>query len=262
MSRPPRILITNDDGVDAPGIAVMRRIAETVTDDIWIVAPSGNQSGAGHKFTLGQELSCQERGGNVYTLPGTPADCVVVGYTHILKDRQPDVVLSGVNHGQNLGDLIHCSGTMAGAREGVLQGALGIAMSQAIDFDREHEIDWHCAATYGAGILRTLMAQRRNRHVVYNVNFPMIGPDRTPDVRVVPHQRFSRSPFAYYPSRNAGKFFIAIPETPQPLDPDCDFHVLHHDQAITITPLSLEQTDTETMKQLEGRFSTRPETAS
>lgn len=261
MTQNPRILITNDDGVDAPGIAIMRAIAAEISDDVWVVAPEGNQSGVGHRLSFGTEMTLDKREPNVYALPGTPADCVIIGCTHLLADHRPDIVLSGVNHGQNLGDIIHCSGTMAGAREGVMQGCLGIAMSQAIDFEREHEVNWDTARDYGADVVRGLIAEQQGKDTVYNVNFPMARQGQVPDVRVVPHQRFSISPFKYYPSRNKGKFFVAIPETPQPLNPGHDFHVLHHDHAITVTPLLLQQTDTDAAARLEGRLSIRQKVA-
>lgn len=257
MKPNPRILITNDDGVDAPGIKIMQAIAAQLSNDVWTVAPEGNQSGAGHRFSLGHELTSEKREPHVFSVSGTPADCVVFGFTHLLVDQKPDLVLSGVNHGQNLGDVIHCSGTMAGAREGALQGALGIAMSQAIDFTREHEVDWRCAASYGAQIARSLIAEHKGEDVIYNVNFPISEEGRTPDVRIVEHQRFSVSPFKYYESRNKDKFFVAIPETPKPLDPAHDFHVLHQEHAITVTPLKLRQTDMDVAARLEGRLSIR-----
>lgn len=257
MKSNPRILITNDDGVDAPGVKILQDIAATLSDDIWTVAPLGNQSGAGHRFTLGQELVMERRAPNIYGVSGTPADCVVVGFTHILADKKPDLVLSGINQGQNLGDIIHCSGTMGGAREGALHGALGIALSQAIDFSNDHEVDWTSSQTYGAEIVRGLLEEHNGEDIIYNVNFPMLMEGHVPDVKVVEHQRFSKSPFSYYKSRNEGKFFIAILETPQPLNPEQDFHVLHHDHAITVTPLRLQQTEPEVAARLEGRLSVR-----
>lgn len=253
--KPLRILITNDDGVDAPGIKVMRDIALALTDDVWVVAPDGNQSGAGHRFTLGRELWFDDRGDNIFAVVGgSPADCVVAGYTHLLGDRAPDLVLSGVNQGQNLGDLINCSGTVAGAREGALQGALGIAMSQSVDFRGQSGIDWSNSVRYGATIVRGLLAQAQGRETYYNVNFPHCAPDAVKGIEVVPHQRFSRSVFQYYASDNAGKFFISIPETPQPLERSHDFEVLRRDGAITITPLGLAQTDLATVARLQGKF--------
>lgn len=261
MTMPPRILITNDDGIDAPGIKIMQAIAAQLSDDVWTVAPAGNQSGAGHRFSLGVELSLEEYDSRTFSVTGTPADCVVVGCTHILANRKPDIVLSGVNQGQNLGDIIHCSGTMAGAREGALQGAIGIGMSQAIDFEREHDVDWASAAAFGAEITREIIAGHEAGDVYYNVNFPMAEPDRVPSLRVVPHQRYTTSPFKYYASRNEGKFFVTIPETPQPLDPAHDFHTLHHDHAITVTPLLLQQTDDVTAQRLARRLPERPQSA-
>ncbi len=104
-----RILITNDDGVDAPGIAVLEEIARELTDDVWVVAPDGNQSGAGHRFTFGRELELIERRSGVFAVPhGSPADCVVAGMTFVLGDRPANIVLSGRQQRQNLGDIVNC----------------------------------------------------------------------------------------------------------------------------------------------------------
>ncbi|RUT32688.1 5'/3'-nucleotidase SurE [Arsenicitalea aurantiaca] len=250
-----RILITNDDGVDAPGMEVMRRIAAELSDDVWVVAPSGNQSGAGHRFTFGRELSLEKREDRVYAVTGgSPADCVVAGMTHVLGERPADLVLSGVNHGQNLGDIINCSGTAAGAREGALQGAIGIALSQAIDYERRGEVVWDNALNWGSRVVRELLRELDGPGAYYNVNFPFCAPDAVSGIRVVPHQRFSRSPLRYYPSDNDGYFFIAIPETPRPLDKAQDFHLLHHDDAITVTPLLLQQTNEALAARMDGRL--------
>lgn len=253
MNKGLRILVTNDDGVDAPGLAVALRIAQAVSDDVHVVAPAGNRSGVGHQFSFGTELEIERRSSNVYTLDGSPADCVVVAMTHLFADHEPDVVLSGVNNGQNLGDIINCSGTIAAAREGAMQGALGIAMSQAVDYENGVDIDWQAALTHGAAVLRTLIAQPRVSDTYFNVNFPLGTAESITDIRVVPHQRFARSPIAYYPSRNEGKFFIAIPNPPTDLDPDADFEVLHKLRAITVTPLGLDQSNLGAVNGLQAR---------
>lgn len=250
-----RILITNDDGVDAPGIAVMQEIARTLSDDIWVVAPDGNQSGAAHRFTFGRELEILPRGEGIFAVPGgSPADCVVVGMTHLCRDRLPDVVLSGVNNGQNLGDIINCSGTAAGAREGALQGAVGIAMSQGVDYEQKLDVVWDTSRRYGAEVVRAILAEAEGRDTYYNVNFPFCPPDEVTGVEVVAMQRFSRSPMRYYASDNPGKFFIAIPETPTPLDPARDFATLLHGNAITVTPMALDATDVATASRLSGKL--------
>ena len=249
-----RILITNDDGVDAPGIAVMEEIARTLSDDVWVCAPDGNQSGAAHRFTFGRELELIEKRRRVFSIPGgSPADCVVAGMTFLLKDRPADLVLSGINNGQNLGDIVNCSGTAAGAREGALQGAIGIAMSQGVDYEKGTAIDWAVSRRFAAKVVDGIRAQVKPG-VWFNVNFPFCPADDVERVRVVPTQRFSRSPMRYYPSDNPGKFFIAIPETPKPLHPDFDFHQLMHGNAITVTPVALQASDMAMAAAMDGRI--------
>jgi 5'-nucleotidase len=248
-----RILLTNDDGVDAPGLAVLRRIAAALSDDVWIVAPAANQSGAGHRLSFAREMVAEQREPRVFAIEGgSPADCVVYGCTHLLADKPADVVLSGVNAGQNLGDVINCSGTAAGAREGAMQGAIGIALSQGIDYQAGRTVDWSNAESYGARIVRQLVDSGPGRDVYFNVNFPTCAPEDVSGLRVVAHQRFARSPFAHYPSDNPGKFFVAIPRTPTPLDPEADFEVLRRDNAVTVTPLSLVLTDFAEIARLDG----------
>jgi 5'-nucleotidase len=250
-----RILITNDDGVDAPGIAVMEEIARLLSDDVWVCAPDGNQSGAAHRFTFGRELELVEKRHRVFAVPGgSPADCVVAGMTFLLKDHPADLVLSGVNNGQNLGDIVNCSGTAAGAREGALQGALGIAMSQGVDYEAGTDIDWAVSRRLGAKLVEGIRKGARPG-VWFNVNFPFCPVEEVTGVRVVPTQRFNRSPMKYYPSDNPGKFFIAIPETPTPLDPANDFHQLMHGNAVTVTPMSLQGADVAMAGALDGVIS-------
>jgi 5'-nucleotidase len=251
-----RILITNDDGVDAPGITIMADIARALSDDVWIVAPDGNQSGAGHRLSFGTELTIERRDARTFAVVGgSPADCVVAGMTHLLGDRPADVVLSGVNAGQNLGDIVNCSGTAAGAREGAMQGAIGIAMSQGVDYEVSRDVNWSNAKAHGLATARAIIAAADGRGHYYNVNFPFCDPAVTKGIAVVPLQRFSRSPFRYYASDNPGKFFVAIPETPLPLDRGADFESLRRDFYVTVTPLMLQQTDMALAERLNGSLS-------
>jgi len=254
MKKNPRILISNDDGIEAPGLKHLINIAGSISDDVWVVAPTTNQSGAGHRFTLGHELEYQEHGPRQFSVNGTPADCIVAGCTDLLKDHLPDVILSGVNHGQNTGDIINCSGTVAAAREGAMQGVLSIALSQGLDYEQQKEICWDCAIIHGASLIANLIEIASGGDIYYNVNFPFCSPEEVSGVRFVPHQRFERSAFQHYPSINAGKFFVSIPETPKPMSPEHDFYVLHADNAITVTPLSLRQSDLSEIQRLQGKI--------
>jgi 5'-nucleotidase len=251
-----RILLVNDDGIDAPGLGVMRKIAAELSNDVWVVAPDGNQSGASHRFTFGRELRLEERAHQEYAIShASPADCVVAAVRLLLKDQPPDLVLSGVNNGQNLGDIIHCSGTAAGAREAAMQGCLGIAMSQGVDYERGVlDAEWTNATRYGVEVVRGILESNEGVDTWYNVNFPYCAPEDVSGIRAVGHQRFSRSPMATYPSDNEGYFFISLPETPTPLDPEHDFHVLHHENAVTVTPLTLRHTDEDAVRRMAGTW--------
>src|SRR5262245_46661872 len=105
-----RILLTNDDGVNATGLAALERIAATLSDDVWIVAPSEEQSGAGHSLTLSEPVRLRKLGERRFAVTGTPTDAVMMGLAHILADAKPDLILSGVNRGANLGEDVTYSG--------------------------------------------------------------------------------------------------------------------------------------------------------
>src|SRR5438045_8924003 len=116
-SKPLRILITNDDGIHSPGLVVAEKMARALTDDVWVVAPESEQSGASHSLTLSLPLRLREVDPRRFAVSGTPTDCVMMGTAHIMKDQPPTLVLSGVNRGSNLADDVTYSGTVAGARE-------------------------------------------------------------------------------------------------------------------------------------------------
>jgi 5'-nucleotidase len=168
--------LSNDDGIAAPGLAVLERIARTLTDDVWVVAPAAEQSGAGHSLTLHQPLRPLKVAEQRYTINGTPTDCVLVAVNHLMKDHPPDLVLSGVNMGVNLGEDVHYSGTVAAAMEGALLGYRAIAFSQA--FDDEDKIHWSTAERFGPDIVRQACASGWAQNVLINVNFPDLPPER------------------------------------------------------------------------------------
>ena len=165
-----RILLSNDDGVTAQGLEVLERIARTLSDDVWVVAPSVERSGAGHSLTIHEPLRPVKISDRRYSVSGTPTDCVMVAINHIMKENPPDLVLSGINHGGNLGEDVHYSGTVAAAMEGVLLGVPSIALSQV--WDKDEVIDWDTAEHFAPDVIRKVCAVGWGKNVLININFP------------------------------------------------------------------------------------------
>ena len=162
-----KIILTNDDGIDAPGIRALHEAVEGLGERI-VVAPKTPQSGVGHKVTTVEPIAVAEEERGFFAVGGTPADCARIALTHIAPDA--DWVLSGINHGGNLGADFYPSGTIAAAREAVLLGCPSIAISQYVARDRD--ISWAAAARRAAQVIRRLVADPPGRGEYYNVNLP------------------------------------------------------------------------------------------
>ncbi|HCO99926.1 MAG: 5'/3'-nucleotidase SurE [Alphaproteobacteria bacterium] len=178
-----RILISNDDGVRAPGIKVLERIARELSDDVWVVAPLTEQSGAGHSLTLRYPIWLRRLATRRYAVEGTPTDSVLVGIHKALKDRKPDLVLSGVNRGSNVAEFITYSGTCAVAMEATILGVPAIALSQQTDFDRNYT-HWSTAEHHAPGIIRKLMRAGWPDRNFININFPDCLPNEVASIEV------------------------------------------------------------------------------
>ena len=172
-----RILITNDDGIEAPGLDVLEHIAGEITKEVWVVAPETDQSGASHSLTLAEPLRMRELAKRRYAVKGTPTDCVIMGVRHLLAETPPDLVLSGINRGQNLADDVNYSGTVAGAIEGVLLGVRSIAMSLVTGPMETGQPIWDTPMRHGAELMRKLLKAGWPQGVMLNVNFPDCAPD-------------------------------------------------------------------------------------
>lgn len=247
-----RILLTNDDGIDAPGLEVLQNIAREISDDVWVVAPQANHSGAGHSLTLGREFSYQQRNEKTFAVAGTPADCVIFALNHIL-DAAPDIVLSGVNNGENLGDTVHCSGTIAAAREAALNGILGIALSQGA-FHGAGDMNWSASTAHGARTVQQVIDFAPDTSTLYNINFPKVEAGQISGTHIVPHARFATSLFTIFPSDNPGKYFLGVSGPPDSNPDHHDMAALYDHNAITISPLQLQTTDLQQLKQMQNHF--------
>jgi 5'-nucleotidase len=171
-----RVLLTNDDGIDAPGMAVLEHIAAQVAREVWVVAPEHDQSGQSHAISLHHALRISERGNRRYGVSGTPGDCAAIGICHLMTDHKPDLVLSGVNRGLNLGLETVFSGTVGGAMTAMMLGVPAIALSQAFT-DRDN-VPWDTARTLGAETIQRLLAIGWGKDACLNVNFPPLPPDQ------------------------------------------------------------------------------------
>ncbi|MEF2550046.1 5'/3'-nucleotidase SurE [Aurantimonas sp. A2-1-M11] len=178
-----RLLLTNDDGIHAEGLAVLERIARTLTDDVWVVAPETDQSGLSHSLTLSSPLRLRKIDERRYALSGTPTDCVIMAVKQLM-DSPPDLVLSGVNAGQNICDDVTYSGTVAGAMEGTMLGLRSIALSQAFRPGGHREALWKTAETHAPALIEQLAGFAIPPGHLINVNFPAVPADEVQGIEV------------------------------------------------------------------------------
>ena len=167
-----RILCTNDDGINAPGLKIVEDIARQLSDDVWIVAPETDQSGVSHSLSLNDPLRLRELAPRHYAVRGTPTDCVLMGVRYLMKDTPPDIILSGVNRGRNVAEDVVYSGTIAGATEGAILGIPAFALSQEIGIETRRNPHWATAAKFGPEIIRKVFDNGVPRNIVININFP------------------------------------------------------------------------------------------
>ena len=251
-----RILLTNDDGIHAEGLAVLERIARQLSDDIWVVAPETDQSGLAHSLTLNEPLRLREIEERRFALKGTPTDCVIMGVRELMPEP-PDLILSGVNSGQNVADDVTYSGTVAGAMEGAMLGARSVALSQAYNFhDGKRVVYWDTAEKLAPGILRRLLEADFPHKTLVNVNFPNCQPDEVVSVEITgqgaytPHglhmeERQDGRGFPYYWLR----FGRNIPEERE----GSDIAAIAENR-ISVTPLKLDLTHENFRGELKSLF--------
>ena len=177
-----RALVTNDDGVRAPGLATLAACARQIFDEVIVVAPDREMSGVGQAITLHAPLRYSRLGPGTYSVSGTPADCVLVAVNHVMADAPPDVVLSGINQGPNLGHDVHYSGTVAAAREGTIQGLRALAFS-LVAHEPSH---FSTIAPVVRAILRWACAEPEVAGHLLNINIPVPDPQRAGTLCGVP----------------------------------------------------------------------------
>lgn len=184
-----RILVTNDDGIHAEGLDVCEKIAQSLSDDVWIVAPEFDQSGVAHSLTLNDPLRLRQVEERRFAVRGTPTDCVIMGVRHVLKDKGPDLVLSGVNRGRNAGEDVIYSGTIAGALEGAMLGIASLALSQSYKSRSGRPPYWETSLKFAPDIIRRVLDAGIPRDVLININFPDCAAQEVQQVAVTAQGR-------------------------------------------------------------------------
>ena len=250
---PARILITNDDGIHAPGIAVLEDLAREFCDDVWVVAPDQEQSGAGHSVSLTHPIRMRQLGDKRYQIAGTPTDCVLMATSQVMTDGPPTMVLSGINSGANLAEDVSYSGTIAAAMEGTLLGIRSIAFSQLRGPDGL--ADFASAVRHAPALLEKLLTlDDWPAGSFMNINFPACGADEVSGVRLTRQGQRPPGSFsidARIDARNQPYYWVKIAYTAGNLLPDTDLHAIA-EQAIAVTPIRMDFTDAAWRTRLAG----------
>ena len=252
-----RILITNDDGIHASGIAVLEEIAREISDDIYVVAPELDQSGVAHSLSLNDPLRLREVSPRHFAVKGTPTDCVIMGVYKVLDGKRPDLVLSGINIGHNLAEDVIYSGTVAGAMEGAVLGIPSIALSQGYPAGDREGIDFAPAQRHGARIIRQILELGMPADVLVNVNFPSFMAEPEGQVAVTVQGRRDAN-LAGVEERFDGRrnpyYWIQYALTRSAPPQGTDLEAIASGR-ISVTPLRLDLTDEATLKRFRQSLS-------
>jgi 5'-nucleotidase len=238
-----RILLVNDDGIDAEGLQISEQIAEQFADEVWVVAPATDQSGMSHALSLSLPVRVHQHGPRRFAVAGTPSDCIVMAVRQIMKDNLPDLVLSGVNRGANLADDIAYSGTVSGAMTALLCDIPAVALSQA--YRKNADTPWGTALKHGTDLLGRILAAPLPRDLCLNVNFPAIAPDEVTGIRATRQGRRSIRAIGIDPREDLrGKpyYWLNFDRAGGQQDADSDIQALR-DSAVSVTPLWPDRTN-------------------
>ena len=251
-----RILITNDDGIHAEGLAACETIARTLSDEIWVVAPETDQSGVAHSLSLNDPLRLREVDDRRFAVKGTPTDCIIMGVRHIMKDL-PDLVLSGVNRGRNCAEDVTYSGTVAGAMEGTVLGIPSFALSQSYSAASRARPCWDTSIKFAPDLIRRVLGGGIPRDVLVNVNFPDCPPDEVKGVAVTCQGKRDQELLRIEPRRDGRGnpyYWIAFSRGgPAGAAHGSDLAAIAENR-IAVTPLRLDLTDEPFMTQLAELF--------
>ncbi len=254
---PMRILVTNDDGIHAPGLKVCEDIARALSDDVWVVAPETDNSGVSHSLSLNDPLRLREVGERHYAVKGTPTDCVIMAVRHIMASNLPDLVLSGVNRGQNVAEDVGYSGTVAGAMEGTVLNIPSIALSQAYGPGNRDAPPWDTGRKFGPDVVKQILATGIPKGALVNENFPDCHPDAVQGISITAQGKRDQELLRIEPrfdGRSNPYYWIAFSRKGKPTPVDgTDLSAIAGNR-ISVTPLRLDLTDQDYMTTLAAAF--------
>lgn len=239
--RLPRILVTNDDGFDAPGLELLTEIAADISDEVWVIAPENDQSGTSMQVTLHQPLRVTTHSARRFAVRGTPADCVAVALNHFMKECPPQLILSGINAGYNCGDDTNLSGTVGAALAGLMLGVPSVAVSQACP--NRKEVRWETARAHLPTVLQILLQQGWRKETCVSVNLPDAPPDQIQDMVWTRSSQKNISAFridARTDLRDGDYFWLALNRSAGELDNASDIAALKRNQ-IAVSCLGLDR---------------------
>ena len=250
-----RILVTNDDGIHADGLAVCEAIAQSIGAEVWTVAPESDQSGVAHSLSLNDPLRLREAGPQRFAVLGTPTDCVIMALKHIMPSP-PDLILSGVNRGQNVAEDVTYSGTVAAAMEGTILGVPSIALSQAYGPGGRENIAWDCARQHAPALIKKVLEIGIDAGTLVNINFPNCQPAEVVGTRVTTQGQRDAN-FLRIEARNDGRmipyYWIGFTRGQYDLGHGTDLEALA-EQHISVTPLRLNLTDEPNVTRFAAHF--------
>jgi len=252
-----RILVTNDDGYHAPGLAVLEEIAAAFSDDVWVVAPAEEQAGAGHSLTLTRPMRIRRFAEKRFAVSGTPTDAVMMALAKIMKDCQPDLILSGVNRGANLAEDVTYSGTVSAAMEGALAGVRSVAFSQV--YAREgmgDTVPFAAARAWGERALRPLLEAEWAPRTLVNINFPALPPESVKGIRIVTQGLRDYGRLQIVTNRDPRGYeyhWFALGPTIETPAHSTDLEAIH-DGFVAVTPLHLDLTHRDSLDMLAGAY--------
>lgn len=249
-----RILVTNDDGIYSDGLTALEAIARELSGDVWVVAPESEQSGAGHSLTMHQPLRLRRIDERHYAVSGTPTDCVLMAVLQIMPEHRPDLLLSGINRGNNLAEDVTYSGTIAAAMEGTLLEIPSIALSMSYT-DPEHH-DWETPRHFAPDIIRRLLEPDWPAGNLININFPFLPPEEVLGVKICPQGRrkIGEKLEKRVDPRGRPYYWIGGPGN-EPYDdlPGADYMQLQKGH-ITVTPLCMDLTNYRLLEDIREHF--------